>query len=46
LQKSVDEVRVKESKTNELILKSKYILLKNPENLTANQKTKLDSILA
>lgn len=44
--KAVDEVRAKESKTNELILKSKYSLLKNPENLTANQKTKLDSILA
>ena len=36
----------KSPKTNELILKSKYSLLKNPENLTANQKTKLDSILA
>lgn len=44
--KAVDEVRAQESKTNDLILKSKYSLLKNPENLTAKQKTKLDSILA
>jgi transposase len=46
INKAVDEVRAKEAKANELIRKSKYSLLKNPENLTANQKTKLDSILA
>lgn len=44
--KAVDEVRAKEAKANELIRKSKYSLLKNPENLTATQKNKLDSILA
>lgn len=44
--KAVDEVRAQESKSNELIRKSKYSLLKNPENLTANQKVKLESILA
>lgn len=44
--KAVDEVRAKESITNDRVRKSKYSLLKNPENLTANQKTKLESILA
>lgn len=46
INKAVDEVRAKESRSNELILKSKYSLLKNPENLTVNQKIKLESILA
>jgi len=44
--KALDEVRAKESVANALILNSKYSLLKNPENLTAKQKTALDSILA
>jgi transposase len=44
--KAVDEVRAKEAKANELVRKSKYSLLKNPENLTGNQKNKLESILA
>lgn len=44
--KAVDDVRAKESRSNELIRQSKYSLLKNPENLTANQKNKLESILA
>lgn len=44
--KAVDEVRAKESRSNDLIRKCKYSLLKNPANLTANQKVKLDSILA
>jgi len=44
--KAVNEVRAKEAKANELVRKSKYSLLKNPENLTGNQKNKLESILA
>jgi transposase len=44
--KAVDEVRAKEAQENEVIRKSKYSLLKNPKNLTDNQKAKLDSILA
>ena len=44
--KAVDEVRAKESISNDLVRKSKYSLLKNPENLTTNQKIKLESILA
>ncbi len=44
--KAVDEVRAKESKTNEQIRNCKYSLLKNPQNLTLKQKTTLDNILA
>jgi transposase len=44
--KAVDEVRAKEAKFNDKIRNCKYGLLKNPENLTENQKLNLDKILA
>jgi len=44
--KAVDEVRAKEAKSNDRIRNCKYGLLKNPENLTENQRVNLDKILA
>ena len=52
LSKAIDKVRVSETrallaKGKELILKhSRWALLKNPENLTENQKVKLKDLLA
>ena len=44
--KAVDDVRKREEKSNERVRKCKYSLLKNRENLTANQEIKLQDILA
>lgn len=44
--KAVDDVRKREEKSNDLVRKCKYSLLKNRDNLTANQETKLQGILA
>ena len=41
---AVDEVRRYESRENELLKKTRYIWLKNPQNLTAKQRKKLDSL--
>lgn len=44
LNKAMDEVRRMEQKQNPLLTKSRYIWLKNPENLTAKQKTQLETL--
>jgi transposase len=44
LNKARDEVRRAERKQNPLLNKSRYIWLKNPENLTAEQKKKLETL--
>jgi transposase len=44
LNKAQDEVRRAEQKQNPLLNKSRYIWLKNPENLTAEQKKKLETL--
>jgi transposase len=41
---AVDEVRRNESHENESLKKTRYIWLKNPQNLTAKQRKKLDSL--
>lgn len=41
---AVDEVRRYESRENELLKKTRYIWLKNPQNLTAKQRNKLNSL--
>jgi transposase len=43
LNKARDEVRRTEQKRNPLLNRSRYIWLKNPENLTAEQKKKLET---
>jgi len=45
LNKAVDDVRRAESKTNELLKGSRYIWLKNQQNLTKNQSKELEKIL-
>ena len=42
--KAVDDIRKSENVFNEELAKTKYIFLKNPENLTVKQRLKLDSI--
>lgn len=44
LNKAQDEVRRMEQKQNPLLKRSRYIWLKNPENLTAEQKKKMESL--
>jgi transposase len=44
LNKAQDEVRRTEQKKNPLLNRSRYIWLKNPENLTAEQKKKLETL--
>jgi transposase len=44
LNKAQDEVRRTEQKQNPLLKRSRYIWLKNPENLTAEQKKKLETL--
>lgn len=44
LNKAQDEVRRIEQKHNPLLKQSRYIWLKNPENLTAEQKRKLETL--
>jgi Transposase and inactivated derivatives len=44
LNKAQDEVRRMEQKQNPLLKRSRYIWLKNPENLSAEQKKKLESL--
>lgn len=44
INEAIDNVRKIEVKTNPILIKSKYIFLKNNDNLTANQKQKLDLI--
>jgi transposase len=44
LNKAQDEVRRSEQKKNPLLNRSRYIWLKNPENLTAEQKKKLETL--
>ena len=42
--KAVDEVRRREAKTNLVLKDTRYIWLKNPENLTTKQQAKLKNI--
>lgn len=44
INEAIDSVRKTEVKTNPILIKSKYIFLKNNNNLTANQKQKLELI--
>ena len=44
LNKAMDQVRRREVKTNEQLKKSRYALLKNPENLTEKQRVKFEAI--
>ena len=44
LNKAQDEVRRTEQKKNPLLTSSRYIWLKNPENLTAKQKEQLETL--
>jgi transposase len=44
LNKAQDEVRRTEQKQNPLLTRSRYIWLKNPENLTAKQKEQLETL--
>jgi transposase len=44
LNKAQDEVRRAEQKQNPLLKQSRYVWLKNPENLTAEQKKKLETL--
>jgi transposase len=44
INEALDRVRKTEVKTNPILTKSKYIFLKNNDNLTANQKHKLEQI--
>ena len=44
INEAVDEVRRQEQAQNEFLKKSRYIWLKNPENLTKNQKIRLGSL--
>jgi transposase len=44
LNKARDEVRRAEQKQNPLLKQSRYVWLKNPENLTAEQKKKLETL--
>ena len=44
LNKAQDEVRRTEQKLNPLLKKSRYIWLKNPENLNAEQKKQLETL--
>lgn len=44
LNEAIDKVRRREVKTNEELKKSRYALLKNPENLTETQRIKFDAI--
>lgn len=44
--KALDDIRKKEVKNNKILKKSKYLLLKNRENLKEESKKQLDDILA
>ncbi len=44
MNEAVDKVRRQEQSNNELLKKTRYVWLKNPENLTANQKQMLMSL--
>ena len=44
LNKAQDEVRRMEQKKNPLLKSTRYVWLKNPENLTANQKKQLETL--
>lgn len=44
INEALDRVRKTEVKTNPILTKSKYIFLKNNDNLTLNQKQKLEQI--
>lgn len=46
INKALGEVRASESKQNDSLKGTRYIWLKNPTNLTAHQKKKLDELLA
>ena len=45
INKAVDKVRKEEVKVENILKDARYSVLKNRENLTANQKTKLDELL-
>ena len=45
LNKAINEVRVQEVKTTDVLKNTKYLWLKNETNLTENQKTQLDNFL-
>jgi len=44
INEAVDSVRKQEANTNKILKGTKYIWLKNPNNLTAKQKEKLDKL--
>jgi len=44
LNDAIDKVRRREVKTNEMLINSRYALLKNPENLTEKQQLKFEAI--
>lgn len=46
LNTAIDQVRRREVKTHDLLKKSRYALLKNPENLTEKQRIRFDAIKA
>lgn len=46
LNKSIDQVRRREVKTNEVLIDSRYAILKNEENLTEKQREKFELIKA
>ncbi|HJJ47155.1 MAG TPA: ISL3 family transposase, partial [Methanocorpusculum sp.] len=43
--KTVNDIRIEERKTTDALKKTKYLFLKNPENLTEKERKKLDSIV-
>ena len=44
LNDAIDKVRRREVKTNEVLINSRYALLKNPKNLTEKQQLKFEAI--
>jgi transposase len=44
MNQAVDEVRRQEAKTTDVLKKTRYLWLKNPNNLTGKQRRKMDSL--
>jgi transposase len=45
INKAVDQVRRSEAKIEDILIKTRYVFLKNRENLTANQRETFDKIM-
>jgi len=43
--KTVNDIRIEERRHTNILKKTKYMFMKNPENLTDNERKKLDSIV-